>query len=372
MKNEYLKPTVPLKYQNNVKNFTFRHAIHKVVSVLHNLDCRNKSKITAEDEEVQFLLFNINNGLETAVKRILRKNIQIREEFKSKNKEEAFYRVTIIFTLFTTMAIGSWILIYLALRTKNRALKAFYGFDEAYLRSLIKKIEKYMNFIHSEMTETDKNQIEDFDDHVSSEEEQLAAEKNPKSILTTKFRKDQKLRVSTFFKGVKKRKLKGSAVRLFGLWQALTLGFGISNFLLFWKIGSQKIGIISAGSQASDFITTLISFYDFSITFRNTLQEVLLNPEAKNEGRNALAALAGYQAISADRMMNIFKVATNFFNYFLSLLLSSAQLRTLPEIKSIGFLKEICARFIKNTRITISKINFRSHARTLIISQSER
>ena len=351
IKDERIKPIVTLRYEKSFKNYTFRHAIHQVVSVLYNLDTKDKTKITFEDKDVDFVLYNINNGIAQNNIRIMLKTVGIRKLLVQNTANQLDNRMIILSVPLALMLLVSCSSIFLTLNKRKHALESFYGFDDDYLKLILRKNERFVEYIQNEEADLDKEMIGGFEESVGSgdqfldasasevdlenEEDQKKAfgrkltnnmHGSKKNIEKNSLKKKRKKKGQ--YRRLRKRKIKGSLVGFLSFWQLLILCFVGSNIYGLYTIYKQKSAMISRGFEGSSFIFNLINKFSLISGMRNNFVTAMLDPENTARGTPVLNVAKFYDRIVLFYIDEIYKVGNDglhFYSIFFSFCCFEAQ-----------------------------------------------
>ena len=296
--------SVGIKSGKRKINFTLGQALNQAASVIDNLVKKDPKKVVFGDRDIEFLRFNVRNGIHNMIIKISTETMISRKRIIMNFLATYISRhYTVIFVL-AAVGLLQLLTLYCFLKSKQSALESFYGFDNEYLKQLVKKSERFLAQIQSdESLETaskdfyDESESEFFRQREdSSEEENL--EKKPKNSIqrgqlpifsktsqknSNKFQKRRKKKKGNFFT-LGKRKRKGTLVTLFGLPQFLIVATGLVSFFLVDLEQSRNKDISITTLHHSDLIYQTGRLYVVSYSVRNLFFEAIKNPGLKVRG----------------------------------------------------------------------------------------
>ena len=162
IKKEREKPVVTLKSENSYKNYTFNHAMHQMISVLHNLKNKDPKTITFEDRDVDFLSYNLNNGIRESTVKIMLSTGDLKNIFQAKVEKEVVQRALVLLAPFLVLGLVALYAFSVALKNREVALSCFYGFEESHMKSVLRGCEGFLDVVQNAENEVDQNNgIED-------------------------------------------------------------------------------------------------------------------------------------------------------------------------------------------------------------------
>ena len=292
VKQEKLKKIVTLKINNKMLNFTYKNALYNTLSVVAKIVNKDIESIGFSDIDVEFIRYNIANGLHSAIIRVVHTN-KVARKMILKTQNVFIWKGTLVFfvTNFILILI-TFGTVHFSQKAKERAVQCFYGFSDEYIENIIGVCEKFNTFIQEDCSNFENGgtcqlNISDSDHSGSS-----ANKVNHEKSLNKSKRKNKK-KNSEFIK-LKKRKKKGTLVRHCGAWE-LTVLISISlNLIFFWFKVQTHVSTIVEAVDNSRYIYHLNLMYVLPYAMRNTYIAVLIDPKSKARGKPSIAIARFY------------------------------------------------------------------------------
>ena len=315
VKKEQDKKIVSMRVDNiKMVNFTYMNALYNTLSVVAKVVRKDKEDIKYGDRDVEFLRYNIANGLHSAIIRLVLTNDEAREMIL-RTQNVFVWKGTLVFlatnSLLILIVLGT---VHFSKKAKERAVECFYGFSDEYIDKNIAICEKFNNFVEEDSTGLEGGGTCSFEISSDSEGGGSRGRGNFDKIYREKSLSkpsSQKRQEESEFIKLKKRKKKGTLVRHFGAWEVAAL-ISISLNIIFFSFKIQNhIAKIVEAVENSRYIFNLNRMYVLPYAMRNTYMAVLVDPKSKARGVPSMGIANFYDNLIitySTEMLNVSKI----------------------------------------------------------------
>ena len=270
LKQERSLPVVEIITRDKRINYTYSNAIYKICSLMQSMAGeKNVSLVNFENSDVGFVLENLRKSIHKHITRVLGTCAKIRENISESSKQKVQERSNLLLVIGLILVIIGYFSIYCSYSSKEEVVETFYDFRDDYMRSIIKNSADFIEFINSEESTIISDQVGQIGANRAALEAPGVAEVDPNTEEGRKIDQNESLGSFASIGGtlhhtsdyinLKKRKKKGSLIRVCSFWQLAFLSFfGLSYFGCLYRF-IQQDRIINIGTDAARFIEELSS-----------------------------------------------------------------------------------------------------------------
>ena len=328
LRAERLKKNVALRVNGKSTNFTYKNAIYNVLSIVAKTIDKGEDKITFEDSDVDYLRYNIGNGLHLGIVRVSRANGRARTELSDHIAKPFIYRVPEFFASSFVMILVTLITVRLSKLAKERAVECFYGFRDIYVEKLIKLCESFSTVIQQESLNLDKSggnnldfdELNVFDNSDGFEEFSQNGQKKGNHRGEAIFKKSKES-YDGFIK-LKKRKKKGRLVKIYGVWETIVIASITANIIFYFSREENHIKMIQKTINNSMYIFQLNLVYVTAVAVRNGLMSALIDERITQRGVRVMRNARGYEGRlerHSHSLLEVICLPLNFHNRLISI-----------------------------------------------------
>ena len=356
------KENVRLKTSSQFRNYSIKLAMEQVMAVSHNLAARaalNTSVVTFEDPDVDFLRFNIVNGVHQTVYSLVMMSKTIREQLFLRQDPKVERRLLQLLGISLVVFAVSYLMICVALSVRQRAVESFYGFDDIYVVDMGKRCGEFASFIRQQKEVRadggdEENEEASNQEHLKELEDAFLDQNGLNNLMINKRKNQQKPenKEKAAFFNLRRKRRRGTLYRVLGLWELfLVLALQI-NFLLNLNSYFGQTRAITTTTGASELIFALNGVTILPYASRNTLMTAMIDPKSKTREVPVMGILAAYEKLQNQRIMELSNVSSihlfEFFKKFkfFSILSHLGIIKRRSVRGSSSCLKVICAQSI--------------------------
>ena len=317
IKQEREKPVVPLRYESSFQNYSFNHAMHQVISVLHNIKNKDPKNITFDNKDVDFVLYNLNNGITDSTVKLMLVTTNAKTSFQMKVKSEVMKRTLLLLLPFLILVFVAFYTILLTLKNREAALGCFYSFEEQHMKFILRNSEEFLEFVQNVDAEMDRyTGIEDLNvllSNRSAEKKQKTRKQKggKKRVIRNglnRIDKHKALGRKKLYTGKRKKRLKGGLLTICGFWQILIFGLIFCNLAICYYGYYQKEEVVAEGFQASNLMYYISISMSLTSGMWNTFVTAMLDPKNTARGIPVLGTAKFYDRVVLFYLDKIYEV----------------------------------------------------------------